>query len=161
MSPVSSIPKADRGTILALSVTLDRLDELSPADHKDIVRLMQLRAETSDPMVRDAIERAIQRVITQTPTVTVPLEPPGPISGKRKLYAERVARELLRLRKEAGLTQAQLAELSTIPQSHISRLENAEHSATRITLKRLAAALKVDLVQLDPTATNVEDDDKD
>ena len=161
MSPVATIPKADRGTILALSVTFDRLDALSPADHKDVVRLMQLRAETSDPKVRDAIERAIQRVITQTPTETIPLEEPGPISGKRKLYAERVARELLRLRKEAGLTQAQLAELSTIPQSHISRLENAEHSATRITLKRLAAALKVDLVQLDPTATNVEDDDKD
>lgn len=53
-------------------------------------------------------------------------------------------------RKAAGLTQTQLAEKSGLPQPHISRLENGEHSPSRKTLERIANALGVDVQAFDP-----------
>ena len=67
-------------------------------------------------------------------------------------WKKHVAKTLKRLRKTAGLTQGELAEQSGLPQSHISRLETAKHSANHITLKRLASALGVELSALDPSA---------
>ncbi len=54
------------------------------------------------------------------------------------------------LRKQAELTQEQLAERSNLPQSHICRLENGHHSPSHKTLERIAKALRVRLSDLDP-----------
>ncbi len=53
-------------------------------------------------------------------------------------------------REEADLTQTELARLAGIPQSHVSRIERGRHVPTRLTIKRLAKALNVGPVQLDP-----------
>lgn len=53
------------------------------------------------------------------------------------------------LRLERKLTQVQLAERSGLPQSHISRIETGELSASRRTLERLAEALGVDVAKID------------
>lgn len=47
------------------------------------------------------------------------------------------------LREMAGLSQAQLAQISGVSQSHISKLEIAKDSPTLKTLLKLAQALNV------------------
>jgi transcriptional regulator with XRE-family HTH domain len=46
-------------------------------------------------------------------------------------------------REKAELTQAQLAELSGVPQAAISRIERGERTPRRSTLEKLARVLKV------------------
>lgn len=52
-----------------------------------------------------------------------------------------VSKRVRDARSEAGLTQEQLAALSGLPQSHISRIENAKHSPSRATIEKIARAL--------------------
>ncbi len=61
-----------------------------------------------------------------------------------RAYAEhfRLAVQLLTLRKQRGLTQQQLAKVSGIQQSEISRIERGQGNPTWQTLAALAAALK-------------------
>jgi len=61
-----------------------------------------------------------------------------------------VGKKIRERREAAGLTQEQLAEKSGLPQSHISRLENARHSPSRSTLDKIASALQISLADLDP-----------
>ncbi|OHB75234.1 MAG: hypothetical protein A2W31_11590 [Planctomycetes bacterium RBG_16_64_10] len=55
-------------------------------------------------------------------------------------------------RKAAGLTQQQLEEKTGLPQSHISRLENGEHSPSHATLEKIAKALNMPVTMFDPCA---------
>ncbi len=60
-------------------------------------------------------------------------------SGIRALLAANIHR----LRKEAGMTQAQLAERADISQQVVSGLEAGERNPTLVTLEALADALGV------------------
>lgn len=51
-------------------------------------------------------------------------------------------------RKRAGLTQKQLADKMGVPQSQISRIEKNPDKTTMRTMKRIAAALEVDISAL-------------
>ena len=148
-SEIDTIPHADRSVGLAHSIVLDQVDWLSPADYGHYLRLQEARRTTTRRVKLDALERVVREILTQTPVAAVPL----PLSGPRKVWAEVVGREIRRRRDEAGFTQTQLAERTGIPQSHISRLENAEHSANRYTLEKIAVALGVTVSELDPTTT--------
>jgi transcriptional regulator with XRE-family HTH domain len=59
-----------------------------------------------------------------------------------------VGRNALRLRKEAGLTQEQLAERSGLSQQYLSKLESGKRNPTVVTLYELATALGVSHVEL-------------
>jgi transcriptional regulator with XRE-family HTH domain len=59
---------------------------------------------------------------------------------KRTLWQRMVDR-----RRELGLTQSQLALLSHVPQSEISRIERGTANPTYNTLRLLAEALQADL----------------
>ena len=58
----------------------------------------------------------------------------------------RVLGELVRLRKQRGISQVELAEKSGYKQQVISRIEKKESSPTLKTLCSLADALEVDIV---------------
>ena len=62
----------------------------------------------------------------------------------RKLVGDNVAR----IRREKGLTQEQLAELSGLSQQYISGLENGLRNPTILTLYELAQALEVSHITL-------------
>jgi transcriptional regulator with XRE-family HTH domain len=49
------------------------------------------------------------------------------------------------------MTQVELAQRSSLPQSHISRLEAGKHSPTQTTLEKLAQALDANLSDLEPS----------
>jgi len=53
--------------------------------------------------------------------------------------------DLARIRKEKGLSQAEVARLSGNKQQEISRIENREHSPTLKTLCHIANALDIDI----------------
>jgi transcriptional regulator with XRE-family HTH domain len=59
-----------------------------------------------------------------------------------------VGRNALRIRKERGLTQEQLAERSGLSQQYISGLEQGRRNPTIVTLYELATALGVSHVTL-------------
>ncbi|ALG66418.1 helix-turn-helix domain-containing protein [Beggiatoa leptomitoformis] len=51
-------------------------------------------------------------------------------------------------RKNAGVTQKQLSELTNIRQSGISQMENGKQGVSIEQLKRIANALKIDITEL-------------
>jgi len=53
-----------------------------------------------------------------------------------------LARDLIRQRKAAGLSQQQLADLARVRQETISRLEGGKHTASPRTIDRIDRALK-------------------
>ena len=56
--------------------------------------------------------------------------------------------ELCRLRKERGCTKQQLADLTGITPTYLTKLERGEQSATLLVLCGLAVALQLSLVDL-------------
>jgi ribosome-binding protein aMBF1 (putative translation factor) len=76
------------------------------------------------------------------------LQSPGESLQKWMTY---IGKRIKEERETAKLSQVELAEKSGLPQSHISRLENGQHSPTRLTLEKIAKALKIDVGKLDPS----------
>lgn len=66
---------------------------------------------------------------------------------QRKVFEQAydVALQLIELREQHGLTQAQLAERCGIDQGDISRIERGATSPTARTLQRIADALSADV----------------
>ena len=54
-----------------------------------------------------------------------------------------IVQALKQWRKEAGLTQAEVAEKISVPQQHIARWENGTRSPTGTTIKKIAEAFNV------------------
>ncbi|MDT9598613.1 helix-turn-helix domain-containing protein [Sphingosinicella rhizophila] len=61
---------------------------------------------------------------------------------------ERVASNLKRLRKTAGLSQEELAGRANVNRNYIGKLERRENSATTDMLAKLADVLGCDIVDL-------------
>ena len=59
-----------------------------------------------------------------------------------------VGRQVRGLRKIKGMTQAQLARAAGILRPNLSRIESGKHRPTLETLEKLAAALRVPVVEL-------------
>lgn len=56
-----------------------------------------------------------------------------------------VARNLRLLRRDAGLSQEQLADLAGLDRNYVGKLEREENAPTVDTLEALAAALQIDV----------------
>ena len=67
-------------------------------------------------------------------------------------WAEFTGGRVREFRKNAGLTQEELATKAGLPQSHISRIENEEISPNRLTLEKISKALGRPLGDFDPSA---------
>lgn len=53
-----------------------------------------------------------------------------------------IARDLIRARRTAGLSQAELAKLAGVRQETLSRLESAKHTASSTTIDRIDRAIR-------------------
>jgi ribosome-binding protein aMBF1 (putative translation factor) len=95
----------------------------------------------------------MEEILSQVPVamraLPLPLEQ-KPLSDGRRAWAEHVGRKIKELRELSGLTQVKLAEKAGLPQSHISRIENAEYSPTHVTIEKIAKALNVVVGKIDP-----------
>lgn len=61
---------------------------------------------------------------------------------------ERVGRNFARIRREKGLTQERVEELSGFSQQYLSGLERGQRNPTIVTLSELAQALDVEIEDL-------------
>ncbi len=147
-----SLPSDVKSTILALSVLIDRIGSLPKPDRDDLFELLQEWRKADGPEDQQSIHRAMEEILAQVPIVVkqFPLTDAKPMSRGLKNWTEHVGGKIRDLREKAGLTQVDLAERAGLPQSHISRLERAEHSATHMTLEKIAKALGVGVGEIDP-----------
>jgi len=109
-------------------------------------------------MIKAARKRRAGKTVTAARTRTVrarrladeeaDLPPPFPTPNAAGLVNAlqqvrvSIARELVRARREAGLSQQQLAKLAHVRQETISRIESAKHTATPRVLDKLMRALE-------------------
>ena len=127
--------------------------QLPQDDFDDLIDLMQCTKRTDDQEEYDSLIRAIKEILEQEPIAAHPfLLADNPMTPGLKQWAEHVGGKIRELRNQAGMTQTDLATAAGLTQSHISRLENAEHSATHLTLTKIAKALGVEVGDLDPCA---------
>jgi ribosome-binding protein aMBF1 (putative translation factor) len=90
-------------------------------------------------------------ILSQAPSRSRPMPlADQPMKPGLKKRADQVGGAIRGLRERAGLNQSELAEKAGLTQSHVSRLENAGHSATHMTLEKIAKALGVTVGDLDP-----------
>lgn len=151
---------SDQKLVLVASATLaDRLARLSPDDAKDAFAVMRewVKARASrDVETVAAAESAFMEILDPAVAVAVrkmELAEHADLSTRRphQQWLDALSDRLRKAREQAGLTQQQLQDKSGLPQSHISRIENARLSPSRTTLERLAKALRVPLRSLDPS----------
>lgn len=76
----------------------------------------------------------------------------GLLNLRRMNVHDRLARNVSRLRKAAGLTQEEFADRSGIHPTYISAIENGHRNPTIDVVERLALALEVDPATLLATA---------
>jgi DNA-binding XRE family transcriptional regulator len=149
----SSLPASVKPAILALSILIDRLGTLSKEDRDDLFELLSEWAKVDDPEERARILEAMEEILAGPPSVeakAMPLTEVKPMPPRLKNWTEFISKGIRNAREAAGLTQQQLAEKAGLRQSHISRLENGEHSPNHITLEKIAHALGKSIGDLDP-----------
>lgn len=136
---------------LAVAVIRERIASLSAEDKDDLFALLPSLL-SQDVEERAAAGVAINEILNQTTGGIQRVNLQEPSGDSLNKWLSWVSEKIKSLRKEAGLTQEELAEKSGLPQSHISRLENREHSPTAKTLQKIADALGVEAKLLDPSA---------
>lgn len=152
LETIKRLPLEDRAIALSLSVIVERIQSLPKADRDDLFELIQGLRKPNSPEELEEILATMEEILAQSPLRMS--DSPGRIVSETaglKNWKEFVARKIKELRKSRNLTQDELAEKAGLPQSHLSRLENAQHSASRQTIKKLAKALGVPISELDPS----------
>jgi DNA-binding XRE family transcriptional regulator len=140
---------------MAFSILVERIRSLPKDDLQDLSELAKELATAASSEEIESIIVAMREILEQTPIRVRQMEQsaddfdsqPGP--GLKK-WLDFVSERIRSLRTEAGLTQAQLAERSGLPQSQISRLENGQQSPSRVTIEKIADALCQPVAAFDP-----------
>jgi DNA-binding XRE family transcriptional regulator len=139
---------------MALGILLERIQRLPHADRDDLFELLKALSSDDQEEVESAVV-TIREILEQSPSRVRRMETPSDssqqASGLSK-WIDFVSRRIAEARSEAGLTQAELAEKSGLPQSHISRLESGKHSPSHATLQKIAGALGLPASTFDPSA---------
>lgn len=144
------LPPETRSAILALSVLVDRIGALPKADRDDLFELLQAWRVAETEEERQSINAAMEEVLAQAPIVVLPLPDASVKSPREQPWCEHIGKKVREIRNEKGMSQQQLAEAAGLTQSHISRIENAEHRPNHFTLDKIARAFGLDVGQLDP-----------
>ncbi len=136
-------------TNLAVAILVDKFISLSKEEKDDVCTLMNELANTQSPDEITEIFQSIEEILSQRKITLTKMDFDADSSGGNwKAFVSKTIREQ---RRVAGITQAELAEKSGLLQSHISRLENGQYSATRMTLVKIAKSLGIPLSKLDPS----------
>lgn len=134
-----------RALTMALSILIESIQTLPKEDREDLYELMKElpHAETGEEL--NSVVATMEEIFAPEPIRLERMDlsdEPQPGAGLHK-WIDFVSARIKELRVNANLTQDELAALSGLPQSHISRLESGKHSPSWITLEKLAQALGV------------------
>jgi DNA-binding XRE family transcriptional regulator len=136
--------------MLALPVLIERLQSLPSADRDDFLELLGDFGRVEDADEERYIVRAMEEILAQAPVVAHQMAMDDePMPKGLKAWSEDVGAKIRELRKKASMSQSELAAKAGLDQGHVSRIENAEYSATHMTLEKIANALGVSVRDLD------------
>lgn len=138
---------------LIVAFLLHRVAKLSQAALADF---MSLAPEVANARTQEEFEEIAEtiREILFPEVLIGPVEEGMPGAENADHLVERktwIGQKIKSLRENAALTQQELADKAGLLQSHISRLENAEHSPSNKTLEKIARALGETVRYFDPT----------
>lgn len=138
-----SMSTEEKAVALAVSVVVDRIHRLNKADRDDLFALVkELVVATNDEDRFGIIETMVEILDGRSATIErADLSESERPSEHWQKWVEWVSKRIRDARRDSALTQEQLAEKTGLPQSHISRIENAKHSPSRATLEKIATAL--------------------
>jgi ribosome-binding protein aMBF1 (putative translation factor) len=147
----ANVDMSEAAVTMAIAVLADRIRTLPKEDREDLSQLSKALFEAETKEEEESAARAMREILEQAPVHVRPFpdEEPGP---GLKQWMNFIGGRIKDAREKADLTQMQLAERSGLPQSHISRLENGQHSPSFVTLSKIALALKIPISDLDPSA---------
>lgn len=140
---IRSMSREERSVALAMSILMDRIEHLSKEDRDDLFALLKELVGTTTDEDRDAICDTMVEILDGKGVLieSDKVGEAGSVPERLTKWNEWVSKKIREARAEARLTQEQLAEKSGLPQSHISRIENAKHSPSRATIEKIARAL--------------------
>jgi DNA-binding XRE family transcriptional regulator len=139
----------DDAVVLAIAVLQERIGRLAQEDKDDLYQLMPALF-SDDAEERESARLAVQEIVTSETSRMARLEIPAEPGHELKNWIAFVSQQIRAERRKADLTQEELAKRAGIPQSHVSRLENGQHSPTSMTLEKIAHALGVPVSRFDP-----------
>jgi DNA-binding XRE family transcriptional regulator len=144
----------DAALTMAIGIIVERVSRLATEDQRELYELVKGLGGAKDPDEIEAIRVAMHEILDQERSgiKRMNLQESSPRPEKLQRWVDFVAAKVQELRKAAGLTQIEVAEKSGLPQSHISRIESAKLSPSRLTLEKIAGALGRSLHDLDPSA---------
>lgn len=137
--------------LLVVAYLVKRMRELPKESLHDLAELAPDLAECKTPDDLREIAETMREILFPELLGDVK-EVPARRTDKLRSYAEWFAKTIKSKREELGWTQEQLANESGLPQSHISRLENAQHSPSEKTRERIANAMGLNKDELDPSS---------
>jgi len=140
---------AERAFALAVAVMQEQVRSLPAEDRAALLEVIPcLFCDDADEVA--AANKAISEILHQRKAKVLDESSiPLPDSSLEK-WLGYISARIASCRKAARLTQAELAAKAGLPQSHISRLEQGQHSPTHKTLQKIADALHIKLADLDP-----------
>lgn len=148
---VNKEPKQPSALDMAMAVLMERINNLPKDDKNDLYELSQA-VFTGDAEESNSAARAMREILDQGSTSLTKMKLDSPSCDELDKWIDYVSERIRTFRKQAKMTQVDLAKASGLPQSHISRLENAEHSPSFLTLEKIAKALSIPVSELDPSA---------
>ena len=137
-------------TQMAIGVLLDRIATLPDSDRDDLFELFP-ELVSDDAERKASAMRAFMEILEQ-PKGKITELVDAQASEDLAKWTGYVSAKIRQIRKAKGITQVQLTEATGIPQPHLSRLENGEHSPSFLTLEKIADALDIPVSELDPSA---------
>lgn len=142
---------------MAIGIVIERARQLDAQDRQELCDLIGSLTSDSSEEETEAVRVAVHEILEQaTSGVSTMTWSAGERPERLQKWIDHVAARVGQLRNAAGLTQIQLAERSGLPHSHISRIESARLSPSRMALEKIAAALGCDLPEIDRTSQAVD-----
>lgn len=148
---ISAIEHGPSAFELALAVLRERFRTLTVEERSDLSELLPVLLGP-DGEERDSAVCAANEILSPSPSTVQPLMSSPSAADPLRNWLAFISSKIRQARTDAGWTQAELAEKSGLPQSHISRLENGQHSPSAKTLEKIAAALNLPVADFDPSA---------
>lgn len=142
---------SNRAVPLAVAVLSERIRALPQADRGDFHDLVKAMLSAGcDEDIQAAVDGMVE-ILDQRPSRVEQADFNAPSEALDK-WMDYVGGRIREFRTTAGLTQEELAAKASLPQSHISKLENRKHSPSHLTIQKIAKALGIKASQLDPSA---------
>lgn len=149
---IRSMSPGEQAVTLAVTIVMDRIIRLSKEERDDLFELVKEFACVTTEEDRIGICDTMLEILDGRSVSVEPADLADSKAPPERLqrWVDWVSKKIREARQEAGLTQEQLAQKTGLPQSHISRIENAKHSPARATIEKIASALERPVSFFDP-----------